>query len=315
MIPPKSSNSAASTPVSRRTFLGLAAAGVTVASAARGASAARRVDDPTAELLARARADRKIDAHAHLGFGPTRRLPVAQLLRAADALGIARLAVSVPSGPEPAQFIAGNDVVLAAMRAHPDRIIGQCCVNPRFGREALEEVRRCLGEGMCGLGELYTYARANDPVFFSIVEACIAQNASLLWHARADLGFVRPGHRTGEPRTTTTAADLVELARRYPEAILIHGHIGGGGDWEHLCLTLQATPSVYLDTSGSVSEPGMIDFAVRTLGVERLLFASDVNFEVGVGKILSAHLDAAQRAAIFHDNFAALLRRRGIHAN
>jgi hypothetical protein len=258
---------------------------------------------------------RLVDAHGHLGFGPDLRLPAERLLRAADAVGIERIAVSVPSGPQPHHVAAANDFVLAAMRAHPGRILGQCCVNPLFPSAALEEVRRCLGEGMSGLGELYTYARADDPVWFPIVELCIAEKAPLLWHARADLGLVRPGHPTGAPAATTTAAHLVALARRYPEAILIHGHLGGGGDWEHVCKVLRTASSILLDTSGSVSEPGMLEFAVRQLGVERLLFATDANLEVNVARLCSADLTPAQRQRIGWTNFNDILRQRGLHAH
>ncbi len=258
---------------------------------------------------------RLVDAHGHLGFGPDLRLPAERLLRAADAVGIERIAVSVPSGPQPHHVSAANDFVLAAMRAHPGRILGQCCVNPRFPAAALEEVRRCLGEGMSGLGELYTYAGADDPVWFPIVELCIAEKAPLLWHARADLGLVRPGHATGAPATTTTASHLVALARRYPEAILIHGHLGGGGDWEQVCKVLRPASSIYLDTSGSVSEPGMLEFALQQLGVERLLFATDANLEVNVARLFSANLTAAQRQQIGWENFNDILRQRGLHAH
>lgn len=303
------------TDLHRRDFLRRLGAGAVVAAggkAAQGSAVApRSVPAPALREFA---AQRKCDAHAHLGFGPGLRLPVAKLLHAADALGIERLAVSIPSGPSPELVSAANDIVLRAIKDHPDRLIGQGCVNPHHGAAALEEVKRCLGAGMAGLGELYTYARADDPVFFPLVEYCIAQRASLMWHARADLALVRPGRASAAARTTTTAADLVALARRYPEATLIHGHLGGGGDWEHVCKTLRAAPSVFLDTSGSVSEDGMIDFAVRTLGAERLLFATDMNFETGVAKILGATLTPEQREAIFWRNFDDILRPRGLHA-
>lgn len=311
---------------SRRAFLSTMGAGLAGVLGARGVLHGAEVSSgagaqggaiapASGEGLAAVRRHRKVDAHAHLGFGPSLRLPTDALLRAADRLHIERLAISIPSGPQPSHVAAANSQVLEAMRAYPDRLIGQCCVNPLYPAAAREEVKRCLGEGMWGLGELYTYAKASDPVYFPLVELCIEHRAPLLWHARADLAFVRPGVATGEPRTTTTAADLVELARRYPEAVLIHGHIGGGGDWEHACLTLRESPSVRVDTSGSVSEPGMVEFAVRTLGVERVLFGTDMNFEAGVGKMLSANLRESERERVFAGNFDELLRYRGLHAH
>jgi predicted TIM-barrel fold metal-dependent hydrolase len=179
----------------------------------------------------------------------------------------------------------------------------------------MDEMKRCMDRGMVGLGELYTQVKINDPLYYPFIEKCIEMKAPILMHARADLGMLRPGYRNEAPPETSRASDFVEAARRYPEAILIHAHIGGGGDWEHMCKTLRAAPTVYLDTSGSVTDEGMIDFAVRYLGVERLLFATDINFESGVGKILVANLTDQQCRAIFFDNYNNILRKRGLHAN
>jgi predicted TIM-barrel fold metal-dependent hydrolase len=179
----------------------------------------------------------------------------------------------------------------------------------------MEELNRCLGEGFAGLGELYSQVKINDPLCFPLIEKCIRENASILVHARADTGLLRSGIKSSAPPRTSTPPDFGEIARRYPEALIIYGHIGGGGDWEYACKTLRAAPSIFVDTSGSVTDEEMIDFAVQCLGVERLLFATDTNYETGVGKILAAKLNHEQRQRIFWDNFNRILRKRGLHAD
>jgi uncharacterized protein len=87
----------------------------------------------------------------------------------------------------------------------------------------------------------------------------------------------------------------------------------GGGDWEYMCKKLREAPSVFMDTSGGVADEGMIEFAVEHLSAERMLFATDMNFESGVGKILAADLTEAQRRQIFHGNFSAILKKRGVN--
>jgi predicted TIM-barrel fold metal-dependent hydrolase len=59
----------------------------------------------------------------------------------------------------------------------------------------------------------------------------------------------------------------------------------------------------------------MVDFAVRCLGARRLLFATDLSFESGVGKVLAARLTEAERRQIFFDNFNEILRKRGNHVH
>jgi predicted TIM-barrel fold metal-dependent hydrolase len=102
----------------------------------------------------------------------------------------------------------------------------------------------------------------------------------------------------------------VRAARLYPEAMLIEAHIGGGGDWEWAIRQLRAAPSVYLDTSGSVIDEGMIEMAVRELGADRLLFGTDMTMEGGVGKVLGADLTEEQREQIYWRNMKAILDRR-----
>jgi hypothetical protein len=163
---------------------------------------------------------------------------------------------------------------------------------------------------MIGLGELYTQVRINDPQYYPIIEKCIELKAPLLSHEgeyRKDFRFVDlPGASAPE--------DFVEAGRRYPEAMLIFAHIGGGGDWEYFCRVLRSAPTVFADTSGSVTDEGMVDFAVKCLGVHRLLFATDTNFETGVGKVLAAKLTEEERHQIFFDNFNEMLRKRSNHS-
>ncbi len=253
---------------------------------------------------------RKVDSHNHLTEEGPRKL-----IEAADLLGIERIAVSVPFAATPEAFRKSNDTVLQAMREFPKRLLGQCIINPAYPKQSLVEIDRCLDAGMIGLGELYNQVKISDPRYYPIIEKCITLKCPIMMHARADLGLIRKGYRLDAPATTSISEDFVAAARRYPEALLIHGHIGGGGDWEYMCKTLRSAPSVYLDTSGSVSDDGMIEFAVREIGIGRLLFATDLNFESGVGKILAADLTEAQRRAIFWDNFNGILGKRGNHAN
>ena len=128
-------------------------------------------------------------------------------------------------------------------------------------------------------------------------------------------GQNRKDFREPDRPGASRADDFVEAARRYPEAMLIYGHIGGGGDWEYACKALRGAPTVFADTSGSVTDEGMVDFAVKCLGVRRLLFATDMNFETGVGKILAAQLTEEERRQIFFGNFNEILRKRSNHAH
>jgi predicted TIM-barrel fold metal-dependent hydrolase len=154
--------------------------------------------------------------------------------------------------------------------------------------------------------KLYNQYKIWDPAVYPILEKAIAQRVPVLEHA---------GHATTrefrDPQPNISdAADFAIAARLYPECMLIEAHIGGGGDWEWTLAELRDVPSVYLDTSGSVIDDGMVERCVRELGVDRVLFATDMTMEGGVGKILGADLTAAQREKIFWRNFQRILDRR-----
>ena len=190
-----------------------------------------------------------------------------QLIAAADRLEIEKMAISMPrttAKPDspnatPAACREANDFVLRAMKDFPGRFLGQCFVNPYYGPESLEEITRCMDSGMIGLGELYTQVRLTDSRYFPIIEKCIELKAPLLVHGADTRKDWRDPARPGG----SNANDFAAMGALYPEAMIIYGHIGGGGDWEYVCKVLRDAPSIYADTSGSVTDEGMIDFAVQ----------------------------------------------------
>lgn len=253
----------------------------------------------------------KLDAHNHIWAGSN----ADQIDESCELLGITRAACSIPGGKTPEEVRANNDRIIQGMKAYPQRIMGQCYIDPRFQKEALEEIDRCVDHGMVMLGELYDSVKINDPLYYPIVERCIKHNIPMMLHGVTTLGNWRPGYLPTNPPNSSLPEDFVDIGRRYPEAMIICGHIGGGGNWEYMCRVLQDAPSIFLDTSGSVSDEGMIDMAVKYLGVDRLLFATDMNYETGVGKIIWADLNEAERKKIFFENFNNLLRKAGNHVN
>lgn len=249
-----------------------------------------------------------IDCHAHLAFRSTPG-PLASddlLIAAADRLGIDRLCCSIlckrPASVE--GFRACNAALLEAVKRLQGRVLGYCYVNPGYTREALAEIRNYVaGEGFVGV-KLYNEYTCNEPVLFPIVELAIELGVPILQHAGHSHYFVPQ-----QPRISD-GGHLAELARRYPEARLICAHVGGGGDWEWTIKALRRAPSVYLDTSGSVVDEGMIEMAARELGVDRLLFGCDMSMTAGVGKIRGARLAAEEKQRILGGNFARLLALR-----
>lgn len=283
-------------PLNRRAFLGRS----TAAALAVRAAGARADDGPR---------DGVIDCHAHLHHRSRASWEAddRRLVDVADRLGIEQLCCSILTPRRPATaagFRECNDWVLDAMRRFPGRILGYAYVNPGSGGAALEEVRRRVeGDGFLGV-KLYNEHVCTEPVVAPVVELAIRLGVPILHHAGHMHHFV-----PDQPRISD-GGHLAELGRRYPEAALICAHICGGGDWEWTIKALRDAPNVYLDTSGSVTDDGVVEMAARVLGVDRLVFGCDLSMTAGLGRILAADLPETDKHKILGGNLRRILGAR-----
>ncbi len=256
---------------------------------------------------------RKIDVHNHV-FDAVHRSGVnwgrvENMIEAAQWLGIETLCCSRPiTGGVMATIDdvrEANDSVLAAMRRYPERIKGFCFIQPGNGRQAIDEIDRCVEQGMIGV-KLYNQYKYSDPIVYPLAQKCIELGIPLLGHS----AHLTDARSIAAQPNTSDSLEFCKLAMRYPELMLILGHVNGGGDWEWAIKGLRECASVYLDTSGSVLENDTIEMCVRELGIRRILFATDQTMEGCVGKILSAQLSDDQRADIFWRNANLIFSRR-----
>ncbi len=66
--------------------------------------------------------------------------------------------------------------------------------------------------------------------------------------------------------------------------------------WHWTIKALRHAKSVFLATSGSVTDEGIVDMAAEILGVDRLPFGCDMSMTAGVGKIDEAFSAVIARA-------------------
>lgn len=250
-----------------------------------------------------------IDCHAHLHHPdrPDYQEKDRLLIEAADKLGIDQLCCSTLTRQRPSTlegFRSCNASLVEVIKRFPGRVLGYCFVNPGYPREAIREIRHYVEDhGFMGV-KLYNAYRCTEPIVFPIVELAIELGVPILHHA---------GHRhhpdPTQPRISD-GGDLAELSGRYPEAKLICAHIGGGGDWEWTIKAARNAPGVFLDTSGSVTDEGIVEMAARVVGVDRLLFGCDMSMTAGVGKIRGADLTPEEKRRILGGNMKKILALR-----
>lgn len=256
---------------------------------------------------------RKLDAHAHVYFSDDS--PETQI-DFADRLGIEKLVISRPMAPgsegTPEEFRSCNDLILRSVKKFPERFIGQATINPTFQKESLEEIDRCVDQGMVGL-KLYNHVKLSDPLFDPVIERFIDLKMIILMHM--GIGKSRIEYDSREPANVSTPEDFVIAANKFPEAMFQLAHLGGGGDWLDACKAVRHLPNVYVDISGSNNEADIIGFALELLGEDRILFGCDNSFYQGVGHVIAADLTEMQRKKIFFENYNQILRKAGRHVD
>jgi uncharacterized protein len=241
-----------------------------------------------------------IDVHAHFYHDRTPRADWrdrnASRLAAGETIGITHHVASILGSwgltsptyfPSPPDLAYGNDALLALARQHPDRIRGYVTVNPNYTAHARTEIARCLDAGMVGI-KLAASRRATDPLLDPICELARDRGVPVLHHVWQHRRRDWPGQEASD------ATELATLARRYPDVRFILAHVGGGGDWQHSLAALRSVPNILVDLSGSGVDGGMLEACVETVGVERLLWGTDLTMETGWAKLrYLAHVLAA----------------------
>ena len=246
------------------------------------------------------------DVHCHLASlpGNTPEARLGRLLEIADRLDISRLCVFMglkwSYDPSPADMRQQNDEVLAAIRRWPDRAFGFVYLNPKYPRESLDELNRCVADGpMVGV-KLWVASHADAPALDPLVARATELNAVVFQHTWIKITGNLPGE--------STPMELAALAARHPHAKIICGH--AGGDWEQGIRAVRAQTNVAVDLGGGDPVAGITEMAVRELGAERVLFGSDApgrSFASQLAKVDGAAISDDARPLILAGNLKRLL--------
>jgi len=107
-------------------------------------------------------------------------------------------------------------------------------------------------------------------------------------------------------------ANVRAVAERYPNVKIIMGH-SCHSRWEDAIRLVKDFPNVYLELTAVLDDRGILDWFVREVGSERILFGTDLPWfstHHAIGCIIDAEMTDEDRHNIFHRNgeriFAAL---------
>ena len=253
-----------------------------------------------------------IDIHTHLEYAgpdPTD-AEMATMIRLAQRNGVMHAIalgnlISVGGWyPQPEHITTINSNTLNAMKRHPEFFTGFCYVNPGHPTDfTLGEIERCVVRGgMKGL-KFWIAVKATDKRHDPILRRVEELNIPILYHAWYKQT------PSDEPTGESTPAEVADLARRFPNVTIIMAHLTGDG--ARGVLDIVDCPNVLIDTSGGQPEAALVEYAVRQLGAERVIYGSDWpirDFGTQVGRVLGAALTPEQLRLILHDNAVRVLR-------
>jgi predicted TIM-barrel fold metal-dependent hydrolase len=261
-----------------------------------------------------------IDCHVHTRSPGCRYHPdeIAGSIRLAQRAGIEHMIqlhnlVDI-GGNEPSQdgVTRSNDLAMQIVAAHPEWYSGFCYLNPAHDPAFLDaEIERCVARGnLCGI-KLWISVHATDTRLDPIMRHAAALNVPVLHHAWYKM--------TGYVYNESTPAEIADLACRHPDVTIVMAHLAGDGcrgvrDVKHC-------PNVLVDTSGGQPVSDLVEYAVRELGAQRVIYGSDWpirDYATQKARVTGANIPDAEKELILGGNAARLLamkERGGVRTN
>lgn len=242
------------------------------------------------------------DCHVHIGRCTMFHLDsdVNDLLRAADRSGTDRMFVTDLTALQ-YDIREGNEWIRNEIKGHEDRIIAYYTVcTGRHGDWVVDDFERYVNEhGFRGL-KIYSVPPLqliDDPFMMPLLAKAAELRTPVL------------AHSTGE--------ECLSLCTQIPELIIFNAHMGccpqAVGDWHRAVAAAKKHPNIYLDTTSSSFDNGMIEFAVREVGADRVVYGSDTPLlepVLQIAKVTESDITEAEKQLILHGNLERILALR-----
>ncbi len=291
--------------------------------------------DTTTQPLSAGAGVRVIDAHVHLfppdvlanreayhqrdgWFEQLYRDPKArirtehELIESMDASGIAHAIVCGFPWRDPGLCREHTQWLAALCTLYPERLSFMGIVSPGAApHESGRDAAQAFALGASAIGELNADAQGfdltNRAQLASLMDAAAAAGRPVMLHASEPLGHIYPG------KGRSTPDRLLTFLQHFPQQPIVLAHWGGGLPFYELMPEVAAaTQQVTYDSAAStyLYRRDVWQVALRLLGPERILFASDYPV-LGQQRLLARtriDLPAEVQAAVLGDNAARVYR-------
>lgn len=240
-----------------------------------------------------------IDVHAHA----YPRHDIKELITALDRYGIERIYISNPNSPgwyypSEEQVSEQNGITRDVVRQCPQKFRYLPFVNPVYD-SSCDIIKRAIEEDGAKAVKLWVATTCDSHYVDKIAELAISYDVPILIHAFHKYVGLLPDESTG--------LHVANIAKRFPEAKFIMAHMGG--DAYHGVKYIKGLSNVWTDISRSNHRSGEIEYTVKHLGEDRVLFGTDaygVLFHTNIGKLREADISDKAKEKIFWKNAVGL---------
>ena len=244
----------------------------------------------------------KIDAHAHIWGKDLDSPSNLKMIEACRRFSIDKILISAlfgGYGPDEQDIKDANDYLAKFIDKYPDLVRGMIYLNPHHAN-SVEVMRHYLqNPKMVGI-KLWIASYADEPCVNPIMEEAIRQDVPVLFHSWHK--------RVGQLEHESDAVQIAAIAKRYPEAKILMAHLDGN---YHGVKAIRDCPNVWTDNSGTPDERDAIDYTLKQLGSERILFGTDMPGVVlnCIAQIDEANATAEEKENMFYKNAVRLFGR------
>lgn len=239
-----------------------------------------------------------LDAHGHLGKNYQMMYldtDAAGMVKSLDRVGINSICIS---GMEAfsGDPIRGNNAVVDAIRQFPGRFYGYFSPNPFYpDLDAASYFEKEPGMIGIKIHAMLNHAEINDPRYFPTYEYANQHGLPVLVHT---WDIYELDH-------------VAKLAERYPNSPYLIAHSGMRTHDVRVALIehMKRHENIYADTAISVCYDGAIEWLVQKVGIDRVLFGSDLPFydcRQVLGKIGLCKLSEQDKRKLLGENARSL---------
>ena len=206
---------------------------------------------------------------------------------------------------------AANDYLIEAVGKYPGRLVGLAGVNSAWGREAVEEARRCAEAGLRGIGELHPDTQEFDlgdlDTMAPLMEVAREHGLIVTTHSSEPVGHQYSGKGKTWPDV------LWRFIRNFPDATIVCAHWGGGLPFYGVMPEVaDGLGHTYFDSAATtlLYDARIFETVASVIGPERILMGSDyplVRARKVIEQVESSGLSRSEKDMVMGGNAARLL--------